>query len=109
MTLCATSSPFSPEALARTRQEWGKVAGCRDDLVECVRGYQHFHLDLIGAMLEAVGDPDWRQAATSPQSFKTGIPAGVGLRLPRTPAVYERKRKWRSLDETNFQRDTENY
>lgn len=29
--------------------------------------------------------------------------------LPRRPAVYERKRKWRSLDETSFQRDKEDY
>ena len=29
--------------------------------------------------------------------------------LPRTPAVFERKQKWRKLDETDFDTNPENY
>ena len=33
----------------------------------------------------------------------------VGVRLPRTPAVFERKLKWRSLDDTEFMGEAANY
>ncbi len=46
---------------------------------------------LIGAVLRAAGDPDWRVA----RRYAVGIPNGVHDKLPRTPAVYARKTKWR--------------
>ena len=45
----------------------------------------------LGSLLCALGDPDWRVFGSI---FAKGVPVGVGKRLPRTPAVYERKRRW---------------
>ncbi len=42
-------------------------------------------------ILELGGDPDWRGM----DHFCRGVRIGVSHRLPRTPAVYSRKRKWR--------------
>ncbi len=42
-------------------------------------------------ILQLGGDPDWRGM----EHFCRGVRIGVSHRLPRTPAVYSRKRKWR--------------
>ena len=52
---------------------------------------QPLRVRLIQALQRAVGDPD-------PQAmdhFARGIRLGVGVRMPRTPAVYARKTRWR--------------
>eukprot|EP00973_Karenia_brevis_P024591 3392325-Karenia_brevis.AAC.1 len=36
--------------------------------------------------------------AHSSRSFLTGVRLGPGCKLPRTPAVFERKVRWRKLD-----------
>eukprot|EP00973_Karenia_brevis_P084342 11705788-Karenia_brevis.AAC.1 len=36
--------------------------------------------------------------AQSTRSFLTGVRLGPGCKLPRTPAVFERKTRWRKLD-----------
>ena len=46
---------------------------------------------LLQAFLRAAGDPDWRGL----DHFARGVRIGVGVRLPRTPAVFKRKRRWR--------------
>ena len=45
----------------------------------------------LQAVLKEAGDPDWKGM----KWFAKGIRVGVGVRLPRTPAVFARKRKWR--------------
>ncbi len=45
---------------------------------------------LLQSILRDADDPDHRGLETICQ----GVPIGVGTRLPRTPAVYARKRKW---------------
>ncbi len=42
-------------------------------------------------ILQLGGDPDWRGM----DHFCRGVRIGVSHRMPRTPAVYGRKRKWR--------------
>ena len=49
--------------------------------------------------MQAIHDPDWRQAVDAKHSFATGVPLGVGIKVPWIPAVFERKRSWMSLDE----------
>ncbi len=56
-----------------------------DDLPQVIR------VRLLQAILKDSGDPDWRGMA----QFATGIRLGVGRRMPRTPAVYRCKRRWR--------------
>jgi hypothetical protein len=46
-----------------------------------------------------VGDPDWRCLAEGKWSFAKGTPVGIGVKMPRTPAVYERKVRWRKYDQ----------
>ncbi len=45
---------------------------------------------LLQCILRDAGDPDWQ----SLDVVTTGVPIGVGTRLPRTPAVYGPRRKW---------------
>ncbi len=49
------------------------------------------HLRLLEAILRAGGDPDWGGMA----QYAAGVRLGIGERLPRTPAVFARKVKWR--------------
>ncbi len=52
---------------------------------------QTIRVRLLQAILRDSGDPDWEGMS----QFATGIRLGVGVRMPRTPAVYARKRRWR--------------
>ncbi len=52
---------------------------------------QPVRVRLLQAILKSAEDPDWRGMDLLAQ----GIRLGVGCRLPRTPAVFERKRRWR--------------
>ena len=49
---------------------------------------------LLGAFLKSAGDPE-----TDLPSFAEGVRVGVGIQLPRVPAVYSRKRKWRLTEQ----------
>ncbi len=56
---------------------------------------QPVRVRLLEALLRVAQDPDlgcW-------SLYARGVPLGVQDRLPRTPAVYERKRKWRLEDQ----------
>ena len=57
---------------------------------------------------EHLGDPDCRILCSAKDSFASGVPVGTEG-LPRTPAVYERKTKWRKTDDSTFNPDRTNY
>ena len=82
--------------------------GVDPSLLEHVTDHQPFLLHMASALAEAAGGPDWRTLTTSTWSYLKGVPVGVGVRLPRTPAVFERKCKWRTLDDTPFETDGTN-
>ena len=67
----------------------------------------------LGGHLRLSGDPDWRIMDTAKDSYLTGTAVGVAERLPRTPAVFERKTKFRKYDEIynedNLPESRENY
>ena len=67
---------------------------------------QAMRLKLISELLRAFDDPDWKFIA----DLEEGVSIGVGVVMPRTPAVFEEKVKW-SLDEHdgNEQNESENY
>ena len=46
---------------------------------------------LLQALLREAGDPDHRGM----DHFGRGVRVGVGSKLPRTPAVFAKKRRWR--------------
>ena len=50
-----------------------------------------FHLALISKPLCAYEDPDWQYV----EGLADGVPLGVGVDVPRTPAVVEEKGRWR--------------
>ncbi len=52
---------------------------------------QVIRVRLLQAILKDAADPDWRGMSR----FATGVRLGVGIRMPRTPAVYAQKRRWR--------------
>ena len=52
---------------------------------------QPISVRLLGALLRDSGDPD----AAIMNTYAEGVRIGVGVKLPRTPAVYDRKVAWR--------------
>ena len=88
------SDPFPKESTEAMREAlWlelsklGIVANARPG----VDRPQTIDVRLLGGFLRAAGDPDWRVMDT----FARGVRIGVGVRMPRTPAVFPPKRKWR--------------
>ena len=60
---------------------------------------QCFLLKPIGYLLRLMGDPDWRIYAEAKENFVTGVRIGYDKRMPRTPAVFERKTHWHHYTE----------
>ena len=52
-------------------------------------------LAAIGEALRICGDPDWKIFAKKTESFSSGVRIGYLTAMPRTPAVYERKTRWK--------------
>ncbi|CAE7239965.1 unnamed protein product, partial [Symbiodinium necroappetens] len=52
----------------------------------------------LSELLRYAGDPDWRRYTKATWSFSSGVPLGVDVRLPRTPAHFFRKTKHRKFE-----------
>ena len=52
---------------------------------------QNVQVRLLGSLLKLFEDPDWEAM----KLYEEGVRIGVGTTLPRTPAVFEEKVKWR--------------
>lgn len=107
-------SPFTADMVTAARQAWfetvRKSANITTDTINGVVPGQPFFLKAIGETLKAIGDPDWRILTESKRfNFADGMPIGVGVRMPRTPAVFEKKVKWRKVDDTEFSPEMDNY
>ena len=61
--------------------------------------HQRIFLTLQAALARECLDPDWSILAGPGRSFSAGVPLGYHERLPRTPAVFSHKRRWRKYDE----------
>ena len=92
-----TADPFGDETLTRLRLDIGHRLNEQIPGIKVRRGEdereQAIEVRLLQAFLRAVEDPDWARL----NYFCHGIPYGVHQRLPRTPAVFPPKRKWKSL------------
>ena len=88
------SCPFDEALLGSTREAIRRSVGmsASDDVVA---SNQVFHLNLISRLLKVYGDPDWAFV----DSLGEGVPLGVDEPLPRTPAVFEEKSKWKLPDD----------
>jgi hypothetical protein len=88
------ASPFDDGVLKGLRAKIMSTIDFKPENDKVAEG-QVFHLDLLSAVLKALGDPDW--------GFVSGIGVGVNLGvdspLPRTPAVFEEKVRWRLSDD----------
>jgi hypothetical protein len=89
------ASPFPKEEILRTRQELRSLLtsrGFSDGLPRPGDKPQEFEVRLIGELAKAAEDPD----AYFTDFWARGVWVGSrDRRLPRTPAVFARKRKWR--------------
>ena len=101
----ATESPFPTAMLVEARGIWQDVLRSEStalpsdrDLLVVVES-QPFLLTAISETLREIGDPDFRIFDGAKESFSTGVPIGFQCKLPRTPAVFERKTKFRSYEE----------
>ena len=56
-------------------------------------------LACIGELLRLCGDPDWKIYVKKRESFATGVRIGYKEKMPRTPAIYERKTHWHHYSE----------
>jgi hypothetical protein len=52
---------------------------------------QWLEVRLVAALLHELGDPDYAVFASK---YVVGVPMGVGVKMPRTPAVFPPKKKW---------------
>ena len=96
-------SPFSCTLLDEARRRVRAAVGGegKEELLTSVSD-QPFFLHLLAEVARVLGDPDWRVLAHSSESYAKGVPVGFKKRLPRTPAVYDRKRRWRKYDAQDF-------
>ena len=109
-----TESPFSEQALLEGRTLLA-AAVAKDSVFSVsqlleVQANQPFLLRLLGELLRLVEDPDFRIFfASTAGNFWDGVPVGPGVKMPRTPAVFERKVKFRKYDDSEFVSDVANY
>ena len=96
----AKGSPFPPDLIKAGRDlvfNELRVAGSRARL-EMLPERQPFYLEAISELLRLAGDPDWRRYTKATWSFASGVPLGVDVRLPRTPALFFRKTTHRKFE-----------
>ena len=93
--------PFDEALLQKLRQDIALILGISEEAAE-PHEKQVIRFGLIGELLRAMEDPDWKFVS----SLRFGTPLGVDEDLPRTPEVFEQKLKW-SLGEPGDEATTE--
>ena len=86
-------SPF-PESYTRDLQKYALQLFGERALTRTEDRNVSINLRLLQATMTEADDPDPGVI----DLIAAGVPIGVGVRMPRTPAIYARKRKW-SLDQ----------
>ena len=103
------STPFSDELISAGRELLFtalEFAGSKLPVRER-QGGQPFFLAAIEEFLRISGGPDSRAFYTSSNSFAKGARVGPNAKLPRVPAVFEKKIKWRQYKEEESSLDME--
>eukprot|EP00435_Cladocopium_sp_Y103_P010320 s1590_g2.t1 len=96
--------PFTSDVVAEGRElifTGLEFAGAKLPVRE-VPPNQPFFLAAIEELLRLSGDPDYKALYNSSASFAKGVRLGAGSELPRVPAVFERKEKWRTCPKENM-------
>ena len=103
------ANPFSSSLIAEGRELLFtalEYTGAKLPVREKPEG-QPFYLAAIEELLRISGDPDSRVFFSSSVSFAKGVRLGPGATLPRVPAVFEKKEKWRKYDVESCPSDVE--
>ena len=98
---CVVECPFTNDMVAEGRElifTALELAGTKLPVRE-VPPNQPFFLAAIEELLRISGNPDYKAFHSSSVPFAKGVRLGAGSRLPRVPAVFERKEKWRKYAE----------
>eukprot|EP00973_Karenia_brevis_P015227 2082575-Karenia_brevis.AAC.1 len=83
----------------------GKVLGER--AAQEPAGHECFCWHLMGAHLEIIGDPDWRLMCQAKYSMIIGVRVGPDYKMPRKPALFKRKMRWRRYGDMDDEVDPE--
>ena len=102
------SSPITEDQIQALREDWFKLLP-RPRLAAEVPENQPFFLNAIGQTLRLMGDADDRIIDLSTDSYVNGVPVGMNCKMPRTPAIFNRKVRWRKYDVTDECLDMLNY
>ncbi len=88
--------PFQGAPWDYAQQEFQRVidGGTGSTVPQSADQPQRLRVRLLQSILALADDPDTRGM----EHFCRGVRIGVGVRMPRTPAVYPRKRRWRLRD-----------
>ena len=96
------TNPFPETMLSEARVALCEALtkhGARPNLnLQDVPDRQPFRLALLEEFLRICGDPDAAAFYSASDSFAQGVRIGVNTILPRTPAVFEPKTKWRNYE-----------
>ena len=106
------SSPFPEEAVRQGRLRWLQVLRSYGSELACLEppAGQPLLLQAVEEHLRLAGDPDHRVFFSSSRSFAKGVTIGLKGRMPRVPAVFDRRTRWRRYDEqSEAPHDKENY
>ena len=106
------SSPFPEEVVRQGRLRWLHVLEEYGSELACLEppARQPLLLQAIEEHLRLAGDPDHRVFHSSSVSFSKGVTIGIKGRMPRVPAVFERRTRWRRYEaQEEAPHDKENY
>lgn len=106
-------NPFGAEMIAEGRKLWLDAVGkeskiSRTKLEEITPG-QPFLLYAIGESLRLIGDPDFSIFHVDKDCFVSGVPVGYKEEIPRCPALYEEKVRWRKYEDMEETEAKDNY
>ncbi|CAE7041883.1 unnamed protein product [Symbiodinium sp. CCMP2592] len=106
-------SPFDEGAMRRVREDWAALVcetdGAKHEGLLEVPDPQPFYLRLLSHTSRLLEDPDWKILTEGEECFEKGVPLGYDETIPRVPQVFDRKVKWRKLDESTFEAVKEKY
>ena len=97
--------PFTKEQIEKGKQfirGWLAQVGCPEKRGKRDRP-QDQEIRMLQALLKACADPD----APALDSYAVGVRLGHSMRMPRTPAVFEQKTRWRLDYETEEEQTLE--
>ncbi len=106
-----SSSPFTGDLVLKGRELifFTLRKFCAPLPLEEVPSGQPIFLAMLVAFLKISGDPDHRCFFSSSRSFGKGVSLGVIHKLPRVPAVFARKVRWRQYEPQDEAQDKDNY